>query len=142
MSFHEEVQKLTRSLSGKLEEKKGVYTLTLPIAERKALLRKDCLEYTVRFRIDENTRVLHFSEMLKERGSGISSGEGVTGFGFKKEVTRTTSGPRSGTIEEQSNSFGAKYQYQLDYETIRKAFEDIAQKFGYRFEYHIRFGSF
>lgn len=142
MSLHEELQKLAQGLSGKLEEKKGTYTLTVLLAERKAFLRKDRLEYIARFRIDASTKTLHFSEMLKEQGSGISADDGFQGFGFKKEVTHSTFGPRSGTIEEQSNLFGAKYEYRFDFGTIRKAFEDIAQKFGYTFKYHINPGGF
>ncbi|MBC7216796.1 MAG: hypothetical protein H5U36_01180 [Candidatus Caldatribacterium sp.] len=104
------------------------------MAERKALLRKDRLEYIARFRIDDTEKVLHFAEMLKEQGSGVSAD-----FGSQKELSRTTPGPRSGTIEEQSNLFGAKYEYRFDYKAIRKALEEIAQKFGYKLEYHVSF---
>jgi len=137
----EDIEKLAQDLSGKLEEKRGVFTLTVTLAERRGFLRKDRLEYVARFRIDDSAKVLHFSEMLQERGSGIASGEDIQGFGGKKEVTRVTSGPRSGTIEEQSNLFGAKYEYRFDYGAIRKAFAEAAARHGFRFEYHAGFGS-
>jgi hypothetical protein len=139
--LRDDIRDLAQKFSGKLEEKKGVFTLTVTVAERRGFLRKDRLEYVARFRIDDNTKALHFSEMLKERGSGISSGEGIQGFGVEKEVTRVTSSLRSGTIEEQSNLFGARYEYRFDYGAIRKAFTDIAERHGFRFEYHTSFGN-
>ncbi len=139
--LYEDIEKLVQNLPGKLEEKQGVFILTVTLAERKGFLRKDRLEYVARFRIDDRAKVLHFSEMLKEEGSGIASGGGIQGFGVTKEVTRVTSGPRSGTIEEQSNLFGAKYEYRLDYAAIRKAFAEAAERHGFRFEYHTGFGS-
>lgn len=141
MTIHEALQKLARDFSGKLGEKQGIHTFTVTLAERKGFLRKDRLEYIARFRLDEATKTLHFSEMLREQGSGVSSGEDIQGFGFKKEVTRTTSRPRSGTIEEHSRLFGTKYEYRFNYEAIRKAFEALAREHGYGFEYHTAFES-
>ena len=42
-------------------------------------------------------------------------------------------GGREGTIEEQSNLFGKKYQYTFDYAKIRQGVEEIVNKFGYSF---------
>ena len=112
------------------------------IAERKAFLSKKKLEYIAKFRIDDDTKTIRFSEMLKESGSGISSGGGIDsgmspGFGFKKETYKTGAGPREGTIEEQSNLFGQQYDYRFDFKEIRGSIEKIAAANGYALEYKI-----
>jgi hypothetical protein len=75
---------------GKWNEKKGVWDFSATIAERKAFLSKKKLTYTSKIRIDDGAKVVKFSEMLIEVGSGFSSGgnfdDGMsTGFGFKTE---------------------------------------------------------
>lgn len=112
------------------------------IAERKALLSKKKLEYIAKFRIDDGTKSIRFSEMLKESGSGISSGGGIDsdmspGFGFKKESYKTGAGPREGTIEEQSTLFGKQYEYRFDFKEIRGGMEKIAADNGFSFGYSI-----
>ncbi|RJQ42708.1 MAG: hypothetical protein C4534_09735 [Gaiellales bacterium] len=104
-------------------------------------MSKKKLEYVAKFRVDDEDRVLRFSEMLKETGSGVSGGgmDGDTspGFGFKKESYRTGGGPREGTIEEQSNLFGKKYEYTFRFGDIRNRFERLAAENGYSFEYRV-----
>ena len=82
-------------------------------------MTKQKLIYSAKFRVDEGNREVRFTEMLKESGAGMSSGgidSGMSsGFGFKKESYNTLSGPREGTIEEQSNLFGKKYEYKFDF---------------------------
>jgi len=80
--------------------------------------------------------------MLKESGSGFSTGGGLddgisTGFGFKKEVYKTGTGGREGTIEEQSRLFGKDYSYKFEFKGIRKKIEELAQSSGYTFKYQI-----
>jgi hypothetical protein len=77
--------------------------------------------------------------MLKESGSGIGSGNGdfSPGFGFKVETYKTGTGPREGSIAEQSDLFGKQYSYRFDYSKIRKAVEDAAAKAGYSFKYQL-----
>jgi len=139
MNLLEEIQKIAAAIPGELQEKKGIYTLESVIAERKSWLSRKKLLYRAKFSIDEENKELHFTEMLKESGFGLSSGDADTspGFGFKKETYKTGSGPREGTIEEQSNLFGEKYQYKFDWSKIRKAIEEKAQALGYKFTYHI-----
>ncbi|MHB8859036.1 MAG: hypothetical protein ACYC6Z_06085 [Thermoleophilia bacterium] len=127
MSVIEDIKKIADGIAGpsgapaELKEKKGVWTMKAVIAERKAFLSKKKLEYIAKFRIDDATKTIRFSEMLKESGSGLSSGGGgfdsgmSPGFGFKKETYRTGAGPREGTIEEQSSLFGKDYDYKFDF---------------------------
>ena len=139
MSVQEQIQKLAQEFSGELKEKRGLYELSIPIAERKTFLSKQKLIYIARFRIDEAEKRLRFTEMLQESGTGLSSGDSdlTPGFGFKKESYNTFSGKRSGTIEEQSRILGKKYEYRFDFAVLRKRVEEITQKEGYTFEYQI-----
>ena len=80
--------------------------------------------------------------MLKESGSGVSSGGGFDsdmspGFGFKKETYKTGAGPREGTIEEQSSLFGRQYDYKFDFKEIRGGIERIAAANGYSLKYSL-----
>ena len=112
------------------------------IAERKAFLSKKKLEYIAKFRVDDGAAAIRFSEMLKESGSGLSSGGDFNshmspGFGFKKETYKTGAGPREGTIEEQSTLFGKQYDYRFDFNDIRTGVEKIAVDHDYSFSYSI-----
>lgn len=142
MSVPEEIKALASGVSAELKEKKGVWTMKAVIAERKAFLSKKKLEYIAKFRVDDGARTIRFSELLKESGSGISSGGGIDGdmspgFGFKKETYKTGAGPREGTIEEQSTLFGKQYDYRFDFKQIRGSMEKIAAGNGYTFDYSI-----
>jgi hypothetical protein len=143
MSLNDTISAYSNTLSGKLSEKKGVYTLEILIAERKAFLSKKKLRYIAKFRIVDENKELKFTEMLAESGSGLSSGGGdfdsgmSAGFGFKKETYNTMNGGREGSIEEQSKLFGKEYSYNFDYKMIRSKFEDLAKNEGYNFKYQI-----
>lgn len=137
-----EIKNELQNHNGEWSEKNGVHEFKALIAERKAFLSKKELNYSARVKIDETAKIVKFSEMLMEKGSGFSSGGGFdsdmsAGFGFKKEVYKTTGGAREGSIEEQSNLFGKKYEYKFDYKEIRAKVEGIAKKAGYQFEYQI-----
>ncbi|MCX6054373.1 MAG: hypothetical protein NTZ74_05555 [Chloroflexi bacterium] len=138
----DEIKKSLENRSGKWTEKKGVWDYSTTIAERKALLSKKKLTYSLRIRIDDNTKVVRFSEMLVEAGSGLSSGGGFDGgmspgFGFKTESYNTFSGARQGTIDEQSSLFGKNYSYQFDFKEIRLKIKEIVEKADYQFDYQI-----
>ncbi|KAF0104966.1 MAG: hypothetical protein FD147_2643 [Chloroflexi bacterium] len=128
--------------NGNWNEKKGVWEFSATIAERKAFLSKKKLTYSAKMRIDDGTKVVKFSEMLIEAGSGLSSGGGFdggmsTGFGVKTESYNTFSGSRQGTIEEQSNLFGKEYSYSFDFKVTRGIVKEIVEKAGYKFDYQI-----
>jgi hypothetical protein len=135
----DEIKRIAKEIPAELKEKKGVFSLEFTIAERKVLLSKKKLTYSARFRIDEGKKELPFTEMLKEAGSGFSSGDGDIGpgFGFKVETYKTGSGGRQGTIKEQSVLFGKEYSYTYDYSKIRSAIEKAATEAGYAFKYQI-----
>ncbi len=135
----DDIKTVVSAVPAQLKEKSGLYSFEFTVAERKAFLSTKKLTYRASFRIDESKKELRFSEMLKESGSGISSGtDGISpGFGFKAETYKTGMGPREGGIAEQSALFGKHYNYRFDYASIRKAIEDAAVKAGYGFKYQI-----
>ena len=138
MSITDELRNIVSKIPAQLNEKKGIYAFEVPIAERKAFLSKQKLVYSAKFRVDEANKEVRFTEMLKESGAGVSSSSEMSpGFGFKKESYNTLSGPREGTIEEQSNLFGKKYEYKFDFGAIRKEFESKAKEKGYKFTYKV-----
>ena len=141
MSITDELKNIVSGIPAKISEKKGVYEFEVPLAERKAFLSKQKLIYSAKFRVDEGNKEVRFTEMLKESGAGMSSGgmdSGMSpGFGFKKQSYNTMSGAREGTIEEQSNLFGKKYEYKFDFAAIRKKFESKAKENGYKFTYKV-----
>ncbi len=136
-----EIKKALSVYDGKWSEKKGLWDFSTTIAERKAFMSKKKLTYALKMRIDDGAKVVKFSEMLMEAGSGFSSGgidDGMsTGFGFKTESYNTFSGSRKGTIEEQSSLFGKDYTYRFDFKEIRSKIKEIVEKAGYQFEYQI-----
>lgn len=140
MPLIDEIQAMVASNGAEIKEKKGIYTLKVTVAERKAFLSKKRLEYIARFRIDDAARQLKFTEMLKESGSGVSGGgidDSTPGFGFKAETYKTGAGPREGTISEQSDYFGKECSYSFDFSTIRSRMEQATAAAGYGFEYHL-----
>jgi len=139
MSLLDEIGKIAGEIGAGLKESKGVYTLECVVAERKGWLSRKKLVYRAKFSIDEANKELRFTEMLKESGWGLSSGDAgqSPGFGFKKETYKQGLGPREGTIEEQSRLFGENYQYAFEWGKIRKAVEEKAQALGYKFSYHL-----
>ncbi|MFH0969097.1 MAG: hypothetical protein V1804_01180 [Patescibacteria group bacterium] len=143
MVLFDELKKIVSEIPAELNEKKGIYSFEVLVAERKAFLSRKKLTYSAKFRINEEGKEVKFTEMLKESGSGLSSGGGgfngemSAGFGFKTESYNTLSGAREGNIEEQSNLFGKKYEYKFDFGAIRKKFEEKAKENGYQFSYQI-----
>ena len=135
----DQIKEYVAGLPATLKEKRGIYSFKLTVAERRVFLSKKKLAYSAKFRVDDGNKELRFTEMLKESGSGMSAGDdGIgPGFGFKKETYRTRKGPRSGTIAEQSELFGAQYSYTFDFSKIRGAIEKLSVEAGYTFKYQI-----
>ncbi len=137
MTLAAEVKTFAASIPAELKERSGTGEITFVVAERKAFLTKQKLEYRAKYRIDDVNKVVKFTEMLKETKSGLSAGDTTTGFGFKAETYNTRGKQREGTIQEQSDLFGKKYEYKFDFKSIRPKIEAMAQAAGYRFAYQI-----
>lgn len=142
MDIKESIKKIVDEIDGKISEKGSVLFCETVIAERKVFLSKKKLTYLFRVKIDDEAKTVKFSEILKEAGSGLSSGGGFdsemsTGIGFKTESYDTTSGAREGMIEENSKLFDKTYQYKFDYAKTREQVEKIAKEAGYKFEYSV-----
>ena len=137
MTLTEEIIKFSGSISASIIEKHDIYELTTVVAQRKTFLSRQKLEYRAKFKIDDSSKVLKFTEMLKESGMGLSSGEISPGFGFKTETYNIRGKQREGTIDEQSNLFGKKYEYTFDYKAVRSKIEELARNAGYQFKYQI-----
>ena len=138
----EAIQNALQTYSGSWKDKKGILEFSSVIAERKAFLSTKKITYTARIKVDETSKIVNFSEILMEAGSGLSSGGGFddgisTGFGFKTESYNTMSGAREGSIEEQSDLFGKKFDYKFDYKEIRSIVESTTKTAGYEFKYQI-----
>jgi len=135
----DQIKEFVAGIPATVKEKRGVYSVKFIVAERRVFLSKKKLTYSAKFRVDDGNKELRFTEMLKESGSGMSAGDdGIgPGFGFKKETYRTRKGPRSGTIAEQSELFGAQYSYTFDFSQVRASIERLAVRAGYTFKYQI-----
>lgn len=141
MALQEDIKQVFSAFPAEFSEKKGVATVEYVVAERKSFLSKKKVTYIAKYRIDQDKKEVRFTEMLKESGSGLSSGgfddDSPSGFGFKKETYKTGMGGREGTIEEQSNLLGAKYSYKFDFKAIRGAIEKKVRDAGFTFTYQI-----
>lgn len=140
VALKEEIREVFSAVPAQFSEKEGVTTVEYVVAERKSFLSKKKVTYIAKYRIVEDTREVRFTEMLKELGSGLSSGsfgDGPSGFGFKKTTYRTGTGGRGGTIEERSNVLGSKYSYTFDFKATRAAVEKKVEDAGYAFKYQI-----
>lgn len=140
MDLQEEIKQVFAAFMAKITETNGLFTAEYIVAERTSFLSKKKLVYSAKYRIDAARREVRFTELLRESGSGLSGGGGFDsspGFGFRTETYSTGVGPREGTIEEQSNLFGAKYNYTFDFKAVRDAVERKAQNAGFTFRYQI-----
>lgn len=138
----ESIQNSLQDYNGDWKNKKGIWEFSTVIAERKAFLSTKKLTYSARFKINEATKLITFSEMLMEAGFGMVSGNDFgdsmnAGFGFKAESYNTMSGAREGNIQERSDLFGKKFDYKFDYKEIRNKIEKLAKSNGYEFKYQI-----
>ncbi len=142
MTLLDSIKQIASEIGAEIAEDKGLFMMRLLVAERKVFLSRKKLEYIAKFRIDDEGGEVRFTEMLKESGSGLSSGDGgpegiSPGFGLRKETYRTGAGTREGTIEEQSYLFGKDYTYRFDFKTIRRRVEEEANRAGYAFRIQV-----
>lgn len=138
----DDISSIAKENQLEIKQKNNEVKLHKVIAERKAFLSKKKLEYSANLKIDDDNKALHFTEMLKESGSGLSSGGDFDnnmspGFGFKASTYKTGTGGISGNIEEQSKLFGKDYNYSFDYGKIRHKLKELAESNGYEFNYSI-----
>jgi hypothetical protein len=116
---------------------KDVLEMECIIAQRKAFLSTQKLTYLSKMRIDDEKKVVFFFEMLLEKSAGLSSGTDSnvsSGFGFQSEKYSMGGKKRDSTIEQQSNLFGKKYNYEFEYGKIRKDVEALAKDSGYEMQ--------
>jgi hypothetical protein len=133
MALTQDILGYAQEISADIKEKKGVYTLSLIVAERKAFLSKQKLTYQAKFRIDDPQKLVKFTEMLLESSSGMNAGTD-----FQTQSFRTgKGGQQESVIEKQSVQFGKKYTYDFDFKTIRGKIESFAEDAGYDFQYQI-----
>jgi hypothetical protein len=135
MDFLQSVQTYAKSIPAEFKEKKGSCDLSFTVAERKAFLSKQKLTYQAKFRIDEKEKAVHFAEILKESSSGMDASGGFQSSSF----SIGKGGQQNSVIEQQSDQFGKKYDYQFDFKVVRGKIEDLAREAGYKFEYQVTF---
>jgi hypothetical protein len=135
MELIKSIQEYAQGIPADFKEKKGSCDLSFTVAERKGFLSKQKLTYQAKFRIDDQEKTVHFAEMLKEASSGMDAGIGfqTTSFSTGK------GGQQNSVIEQQSDQFGKKYDYQFDFKKIRSQVEQLAKEAGYTFQYQITF---
>jgi hypothetical protein len=134
MQLIDQIKDYAKSIPADVKEKKGIYTIQFTVAERKAFLSRQKLEYQAQLRVDDNTKTVKFTELLKEASSGMES----AGMTFKTESYKTGPGGQlESVIDQQANLFGKKYDYNFDFKTIRGKIKSLAENAGYDFKYQI-----
>jgi len=83
MAILEAMQRMAKDRGATLSEKKGLYTFRLLIAERKAFLSKKRLEYIARFRIDDGSREVRFSDKVDELSNEGEAYLRSTGWNYR-----------------------------------------------------------
>lgn len=140
MSLLENIKMILQPTGGEIKEKKDTLRYTRVVAERKAFLVKQKLEYRLTMKVDDAAKKVVYSEGLFEKGAGMTGGDdmGGPGFGFSAQTYKTgVAGPRQGTITQQSDFFGKKYSYNFDFNAIRPQIEAAVQAQGYTFEFSL-----
>ena len=138
MVLIEEIKKIAEEKGAAFQEKKDSCHFEIVLAERKAFLTSKKLVYKASCKIDSSKNELRYSELLFEKGWGLSGGDidSTPGFGFKTETYKLTPGkPPERMIEEQSNLFGKKYQYKFDLSEIRSRIREAAMRNGLGFRH-------
>lgn len=115
-------------LGGEVRERGDAIEFTKVLAERRAFLSRRRLVYRATVRVDEGRREVHLWESLTETSSGLAP---EAGAGFKVETYRTWPEARAGTIKEQAELFGKRYNYTFDFSAVRKELEAAARGHGY-----------
>jgi hypothetical protein len=121
--------------AAKVDGKGQSGAIKVVVAEQKSFLSKKTVEYVAKFAVDDAARTVRFFEMLKESGSGMSSGDGDFGggWGVSKETYKTGPNGREGAIEQQGALLGKKFAFAFDYGRIRADVRAIAERSGYQF---------
>jgi hypothetical protein len=135
MDLLQSIQAYAKSIPTDFKEKKGSCELSFTVAERKTFLSKQKLTYQAKFRINDQEKTVHFAEMLKEASSGMDASGGFQATSF----STGKGGQQNSVIEQQSDQFGKKYDYQFDFKAVRGKIEDLAREAGYEFSYQITF---
>jgi hypothetical protein len=141
--IEEKIMKTIRSvitgLPGDFNSDDGLHSLTSVIAERKGFFSRRKLTFTARFRVNEETREVIYNETLVEKKSGLGAGtgEGISGFGFRKWKTASGPGGLEGVLEEQSEMFRRKYGFTFRFQQIRDAVRKLVEDEGYTFKHQI-----
>lgn len=134
MGLIEQIKAYAGGIPAQVKEKRGLYTIQFTVAERKAFLSKQKLEYQARLRVDDVAQTVAFSEMLTEASSGMDS----PGLTFQTESYKTGKGGRQeSSIEQQADLFGKRYDYRFDFKTVHGEIEKLAAAAGYTFNYQI-----
>ena len=119
-------------------QKRDKVQLERVVAERKVMLGTARLTYRATVTIDDARREVVFSELLAEKGSGMSSGgddgEG-SGFGFGVQTTsyNTRRDTIANTIEDQARQFSRQYVLDFPYARVREVVAQITAAAGYAF---------
>jgi hypothetical protein len=140
MPVADEIRDYFASLpNAKAGGKKQAGDVKMIVAEQKSFLSKKSVEYSAKFAVDDAAQTVRFFEMLKESGSGMSSGDGDFGggWGVSKETYKTGFGGREGSIEQQGSLLGKKFSFAFDYARIRNEVQAITERSGYQFAYQI-----
>lgn len=99
------------------------------------------LTYRATVTVDDARREVAFSELLAEKGSGISSGgddgDGSVGMGFGIQTTsyNTRLNTIADTIEDQARQYASHYTLDFPYARVREVVGQIAEAAGYRYRY-------
>jgi hypothetical protein len=134
MTLVDQIRDYASTIPAEFKEKKGSGEINFVVAERKAFLSKEKLSYQAKFRVDDDAKIVKFTEMLKESSSGMEN----AGMSFKTESFKTGKGGQlESVIEQQADQFGKKYQYQFDFKAVRGKVEALAKAAGYDFQYQI-----
>lgn len=119
-------------------ETRGVVQLERVVAERKVMLGTARLTYRAAVTVDDTRREVAFTELLVERGTGLSSGgddEGGmgNGFGFQTTSYNTRKDTVADRIEDQARNYARHYRIDFPYARVREVVAQIATGAGYRF---------
>ncbi len=119
-------------------QKRDMVRLERIVAERKVMLGTAKLTYRATITVDEGRRGVSFSEMLVERGTGVSSGgddgEGSR-FGFQASSYNTRRDTIADDIENQARQYSRQYVLDFPYARVREVVDQIVAAAGYGFRY-------
>jgi hypothetical protein len=135
----EAIRKVFHGRGATFTDRDGVLAVEVPIAERRSLLSRRRLTYSARFRVDEQRRVVRFTEMLKEAGWGLPGSGALGGPGLGVEVRTWKSGraPREERIDAQARDLAGRFELSFDLGANRAAVRKALGDVGYALEYHV-----